>query len=208
MNGLRISRRTGSFTIFCSLVALVALASLICPQMGHCAFQTQPFVKSINGELALNLQEIEKYEKVFQSRKSKVPERLRNYTPMYLRPTSDTELVTTALLTHSIDRAVKDFGDDTPLLRQAKKMEEALRAESVVKVADVSHKIGFNVKASNSSANVKYQGYFDAHVSYHLRTQLMKVDLSKTVSERVQIVVSHLEQAQISSDNLSVRWNW
>jgi len=136
--------------------------------------------------------------------------------PLSLSPTTDQDLVTKQVA----DQTIKTIWDETGIKKtkvgqaveavQQKLTTEIKLAETATSVKEkkIEHKLNFEVKALQNTANVKYQGYGEVLLGYEAPISQTTVSISQNVLENKNLV---LRQRWLPTDRFSemyVQWNF
>jgi len=141
------------------------------------------------------------------------PEDVAQVIPANMAPTNDGSRVATQILDHSLtnwfnSEAVRS----TSFGRGAHQLEKQLRTDvsfGGAKPEETKHNLRFQMKATQTQAQVAYSGITNAQLTYFVTQNKTDLELREQVPGlRTQLVVNHTVAPDDRRDTLSLRWSW
>lgn len=129
-----------------------------------------------------------------------------------LEPTGDSGAVATRILDHSISSILQ-----SPELRRSAVGRSVQKVEAVIEPnisfggaekGSVKHTVRVKMAAIQSKAQIEYQGYMKAQLSFDVSKERLDLDITQKISDNTDLLVAHQQLANGSTDMVSLRWNF
>jgi len=169
----------------------------------------QPSELLYNGETLISADLIENYNQV-QARNK--PTDGRDFIPLDMTPTDNQGAVLGRIADKSLNTMLNapeirnsGFGQTANSVQNSMKQEFVMGPSTP---GGVNQKFNFQLQAFQSLAEIKYEGYANAAVSYHLNSASTRFELIQKLPAEKELVMSHELRTDQQVSNVCVRWKW
>ena len=164
-----------------------------------------PFVFPHAGGKNLDLSAIEK----IRPKQELARIQTENYIPTNLAPSADTTYVATRIISHSVGKWLESphlrrtsFGSAAYQINESMNTRVSFRADD----SDLKHDVQFQVRAAETVAAIKYEGYLNAQLAYRLDNKNANFEVTKSLDGEATLVFNHSDVPGEKKDLLSLRW--
>jgi hypothetical protein len=186
------------------LTRIICIALIATPGSLWAAVRN-PFALTYMEGYDLDLSAIEK----IRPREELARIKTENYIPMSLAATDDGDEVAARILAHSLGRVL-----ESPHLRHTGlgyavyTLNESVNGQVTFggDNSGVRHQLRFQLKAAETLAQIKYQGYVDAKLAYRFDNRTLDFEMVKSMGQQTSVVFNHSDVPGEVKDLVSLRW--
>ncbi|MCB0386020.1 MAG: hypothetical protein KDD43_11555 [Bdellovibrionales bacterium] len=192
------------FKVLKKSILIISIALMALPT-GLWAAVRNPFVLPHEPGIELDLTAIE----MIRPKEELARIQTELYIPTNIAASSDTTYVATRILTHSVGTFLESpelrktsVGYAAYTLNESMNTQVSFRPEG----SEIKHNIRFQVKAAETLAAVKYEGYLNAKLAYRLDNSTLDFEMTKSIDPATTLVFNHSDVPGETKDLLSLRW--
>lgn len=186
------------------LTRLICIALIATPGSLWAAVRN-PFALTYMEGYDLDLSAIEK----IRPREELARIKTENYIPLSLAATDDGDEVAARILAHSLGKIFESphlrrtgFGYAVYTINESVNGQVTFGGDG----SGVRHQLRFQLKAAETLAQIKYQGYLDAKLAYRIDSRTLDFEMVKSVGQQTSVVFNHSDLPGEVKDLVSLRW--
>lgn len=139
-------------------------------------------------------------------------EDVAKWIPTNMQASDDGGAVAAKIVDFSIQNMMKspEFKNNA-FVRSAQKMESAMASDVSFggsAEGETKHVIKFQMKPTQTLAQLNYQGFVTARVNYQISHETLNVEISEKIIGDTDLVLSHADTRDDRREMLSMRWNF
>ncbi|MBT4763353.1 MAG: hypothetical protein HOO06_16785 [Bdellovibrionaceae bacterium] len=131
-----------------------------------------------------------------------------SYIPNNLKKEDDPDSTAKKIINHNLKKAINKSAS---MAKSIKRINAGLSSSITIdpsKKNETSHNIGFQMRALETKASLKYAGIVNAVLSYKIDNHNVDMNISKKLSESTKIVIRVNQDTDETKQILGLNYNW